>query len=96
MLYRELDKKFSAFDARDRELPIMETTAIREVYRTTYELAQSMEYELVEKTIRNLHGYKLEKQDEDRILQIERYLTELDWDGIAEVAKASLETMAKE
>ena len=95
LLYRELDKKFSAFDARDRELPIMETTAIREVYRTTYELAQRMEYELVEKTIRNLHGYKLEKQDEDRILQIERYLTELDWDGIAEVAKASLETMAK-
>ena len=44
-----------------------------------------MDYEMMDGLLKELRGYRLPEADRERISQIERLLTELDWDGIIHI-----------
>ena len=50
----------------------------------------TMDYGLMDNLISDLRGYKLESEDANRLSQIEKLLTELDWDGIIKAANEAL------
>ena len=54
------------------------------------EIAMTMDYGLMDNLISDLRKYKLESEDADRLSQIEKLLTELDWDGIEAIAREAL------
>lgn len=85
-MYRSLDKELSWLDKTDDELPAIEAEALEEAYRTIVEIAGSMDYEMMDDIIKELHGYSLPEADRKKLAEIEKMLTELDWDGIAKVA----------
>ncbi len=84
-MYRELDKALGG--GEKEELPRIDAKALREGYQTMYEIAQSMDYELMDEVLANLRGYSFEPEDEERISSIEKSLTELDWDAIISLVK---------
>ena len=45
---------------------------------------------LMEDMLKNLRGYRLPKPDARKVSEIERMLTELDWDGIIRTASEDL------
>ena len=51
------------------------------------EIAGSMDYGLMEDILKNLNGYSLPTADREKIDNIGRLLTELDWDGIVKVVE---------
>ena len=88
--YRALDAKLSGLDSSDKDLPEIEQRAMNEAYQTIAEIAGSMDYELMDNILNELHGYDLADDDKKTISEIERLLTELDWDGISGKAKEAL------
>jgi hypothetical protein len=81
-MYRTFDRHLEAFDTRDSDLPDIDEKALKEAYQTIVEIAQSMDYELMEGILSDLRTYNLPEEDAKRVAAIERMLTELDWDGI--------------
>ena len=62
---------------------------LKDAYQTIVEIAQSMDYGLMDDMIRNLKGYDL-GEDTANISRIEEMLSQLDWDGIAKIAEKGL------
>ena len=87
-MYRELDKALGG--GAEETLPKIDAKALKEGYQTMYEIAQSMDYELMDEILSNLRGYSFEPEDEERISAIEKLLTELDWEGIISIVKEVL------
>ncbi len=81
-LYREVDKSLGVFDKNDEDRPDISASEMEDAYKTIQEIAESMDYGLMENVLDRLREYKLPTSDEERIERIERLLTELDWDGI--------------
>ncbi len=84
-MYRELDKALDG--GEEKQLPSIGAKALKEAYQTMYEIAQSMDYELMDGILSDLRGYSFEPADEERISAVEKLLTELDWDGISALVK---------
>ncbi|MBQ3911910.1 MAG: response regulator [Lachnospiraceae bacterium] len=84
-MYRELDKALDG--GEEKQLPAIGAKALKEAYQTMYEIAQSMDYELMDGILSDLRGYSFEPADEERISAVEKLLTELDWDGISALVK---------
>ncbi|MBR4530412.1 MAG: response regulator [Lachnospiraceae bacterium] len=84
-MYRSLDEALSPLDHAGEDLPGIDPKALREAYQTIGEIAQSMDYELMEGILADLKGYHLPEQDAERIRTIGKMLTGLDWDGIAKI-----------
>jgi putative nucleotidyltransferase with HDIG domain len=91
-MYRDLDRRLGALDAKEETMPGIDRKALKEAYQTIAEIAQSMDYELMEEILASLHGYRLPGEDSDRIAEIEGLLTGLDWDGIIKLAQEALDT----
>ena len=89
-MYRTLDDKLSWLDRGGEDLPEISGDAMREAYQTIVEIAGSMDYELMDDILKNLHGYTLSAADGKRVAEIEKLLTELDWDGIIKKAEEGL------
>ena len=81
-MYRTFDRHLEAFDTKDSDLPDIDEKALKEAYQTIVEIAQSMDYELMEGILSDLRTYNLPEADAKRVAAIEKMLTELDWDGI--------------
>ena len=81
-MYRTFDRQLEAFDTKESDLPDIDAKALKEAYQTITEIAQSMDYELMEGILSDLRTYNLPDADAKRVAAIERMLTELDWDGI--------------
>lgn len=81
-MYRELDEKLSAPEETEANLPPIDEASMKEAYQTILEIANSMDYGLMEDLLRNLHEYKLPEKDRIKLSRIDSLLTELDWDGI--------------
>ncbi len=81
-MYRELDGKLSCLDKADEDLPPIAPEELKDAYLTIVEAAGSMDFGMVEDVLKSLHEYRLPEADGERIERIERFLTELDWDGI--------------
>ncbi|MCR4909195.1 MAG: response regulator [Lachnospiraceae bacterium] len=88
--YRELDKHLSAMDSESRSLPGIEAGAMKEAYQTIAEIADAMDYALMEELLKNLRTYRLAPADEKTVGSIEKMLTELDWEGITQAAEKAL------
>ncbi|MCR5403651.1 MAG: response regulator [Butyrivibrio sp.] len=89
-MYRGLGGKLMWLEQTDEDLPEIPDTDLKEAYQTILEIAGSMDYGLMEDLLKELRGYRLSSKGRDRISNIERKLTELDWDGIiAEVKEES-------
>ncbi|MBP5653526.1 MAG: Hpt domain-containing protein [Lachnospiraceae bacterium] len=84
-MYRELDKALDG--GEEKQLPAIGAKALKEAYQTMYEIAQSMDYELMDGILTDLRGYSFEPADEERISAVEKLLTELNWDGISALVK---------
>ncbi len=86
-MYRELDAKLTLLDPKQETLPALNPGSMREAYQTMVELAGSMEYELMDDLLKELHGYRLTQEDGERIAEVEQKLSRLDWEGIVEIAR---------
>ena len=89
-MYRGLDSHLSWLDGDGEELPEIDAAALKEAYQTIDEIAGSMDYEMMDGLLKELHGYSLPEADRRRIADIEKLLTELDWDGILNKAREAI------
>lgn len=80
--YRALDKKLEAFDEQRIKPRILSSDMRREAMCTISEIAESMDYGMMEDLINDLKKYDLSEEDRSLIEQIEDMLLKLDWDGI--------------
>jgi len=63
---------------------------LQEAYQTITEIAGNYDYELMDDLLKNLRGYRLPPSDREKLSDIEKMLTELDWDGIMKKAGEAL------
>lgn len=84
--YRSLNDGLSWLDGTAQEQPEISESKLKEAYQTMTEIAGSYDYELMDGLLKELRGYRLSPPDRERISDIEKMLTELDWDGIAKKA----------
>ena len=92
-LYRSLDERLKWLersDSLDEELPEISEDELHEAYQTMVEIAGSCDYELMDDLLKNLRGYRLSLSDREKLSDIEKMLTELDWDGIINKAGEAL------
>ncbi|MCR5252058.1 MAG: response regulator [Lachnospiraceae bacterium] len=85
-MYRSLNDGLSRLDSTDEDRPEISGSMLKEAYQTIAEIAGSYDYELMDGILKDLRGYRLPASDRERISDIEKMLTELDWEGIAEKA----------
>lgn len=89
-MYRRLDASLAGLSGRNEERPGIDAASLKEAYRTMTEIAQGMDYELMEDLLKDLRGYSLPAADEERINKTGELLTGLDWDGIIGIAEDAL------
>ena len=85
--YRELCGKLSEFDEKEREREKLSEELRKDAFMTITEVADSMDYGLMEQLIKDLRGYDLSKEDESIVDEVEKKLFELDWEGIIEIVR---------
>lgn len=85
--YRELDKKLADRDEKATEKPELTEELRKDAFMTIAEVADSMDYGLMEQLIKDLKGYSMSKEDESVVDEVERKLLELDWEGIIETVR---------
>ncbi len=90
-LYRSLDAKLQILDRQKEDLPPIEPESLKEAWQTIVEVAQSMDYELMEVILNNLRSYLLPPSGEETVRTIEMQMTQLDWEGIAKTAGEALQ-----
>ncbi len=78
-------------DNKKANLPEINPSLLKEGYSTIFEVAMEMDYPMMEEVLKDLRSYKLPANDDSIIALIEKHLTELDWNKIAELAKKGLE-----
>ena len=49
-----------------------------------------MDYGLMEDVLKGLRGFNLPDKDRERVSRIEKMLTELDWEGMTQVAQEGI------
>ncbi|MBQ7582122.1 MAG: response regulator, partial [Lachnospiraceae bacterium] len=86
-MYRHLNENLSGLDTPEEMKPEIGPEEMKEAYQTIGEIAESMDYGLMDTLLKDLRGYSLGQQDAGSIAQIETQLTDLDWEGIARTAK---------
>ena len=89
-MYRSLDARLSWLDQKEESLPRISPGALKEAYQTIHEIADSMDYGMMEEVLKDLRGYELPEADRERMSRFETMLTELDWDGIISLAGESV------
>ncbi|MBR6159998.1 MAG: response regulator [Lachnospiraceae bacterium] len=86
--YRQLDAKLSALDnvsGQKKEL----TDAMRnEAFRTIAEIAESMDYGMMDEVISDLKGYSMSSEDAQTVSLIEEKLNALEWDAIKDIVNS--------
>ncbi len=85
--YRELCGKLSEFDEKEGDREKLSEELRKDAFMTIAEVADSMDYGLMEQLIKDLRGYSLSKEDETVVNEVEKKLFELDWEGIIETVK---------
>ena len=85
--YRNLRDALTLLDTDEEDLPEIEPGAMKEAYKTAFEIAQIMDYGMMDSFLKDLKSYKLPSEDKEKIARIERMLTELNWDGIIKIVR---------
>ena len=81
-MYRTIDGMLSWLDDSGDDLPEIGESALKEAYQTIAEIAESMDYTLMDEILGNLRGFRLPEADRESVHSIEIMLSRLDWDGI--------------
>ncbi len=83
--YRSLNDKLKVLDKKDDD-SLMEFTESmkKDAFNTMIEIANSMDYGMMETLLDDLKSYRLSDEDDKIIKNIRKMLLELDWDGISE------------
>ena len=89
-MYRDLGDKLTGDEAEDAK-EMIDPAAMKEAYQTIYEIAGSMDYGLMDGILSDLKNYAMMDKDKENIHNIEKHLTELDWEAIAALAKTALD-----
>ncbi len=86
-MYRELDTALSGFDEEEKEKPELSDDMRKEAFQTMEEVAQAMDYGMMEQVLKDLKGYSLSEADTDLVKELEALMMQLDWDEILELVK---------
>jgi response regulator RpfG family c-di-GMP phosphodiesterase/signal transduction histidine kinase/HPt (histidine-containing phosphotransfer) domain-containing protein len=89
-MYRKLDEALGAMDESGTGKPLISEAQMKEAYQTLLEITESMDYGLLEGLLKDLEKYELSIDDENNLTSIELMMTELDWEGIASLAREAL------
>ena len=89
-MYRALNEKFAPLDEDDNSLPQISPEAMKDAYETIAEIASAMDYEMMDRILSELKGYRLLPQDKAYVAEMEKYMTELDFDLIGRTARKAL------
>ena len=87
--YRELDAKLSPLDPDVETKKPLSPEMRSEAFRTMGELAETMDFGMMEDFLKELKGYQLSDEDADLLKKAEECLFALDWDGIREIQQRS-------
>ena len=90
-LYRTLDEKLTCLERANENLPKISEKELKKVYASIAEIAESMDYDRMEESMKYLHGYCLSESENKRVNEIERMFIDFDWDGIVQTVKGALE-----
>ncbi len=85
--YRDLDNSLSPLDDSKGDKKHLSDAQRAEAFATMGEIAQSMDYGMMESVLNDLKGYELSAEDNEKIRSIEDALMELDWNRIEEICK---------
>ena len=85
--YRALDEALSGFDEDEKEKPELTDDLRKEAFQTMEEVAQAMDYGMMEQVLKDLKGYSLSEADTDLVKELEALMMQLDWDEILELVK---------
>ncbi len=89
-MYKEMDDNLSALDEGTGSGDMIDKASLRDAYNTIIEVAGTMDYSLMEELLKGLREYELPSSDSENIKEVEKFLTQLDWEGIESVAKRAL------
>ncbi|MCR4896064.1 MAG: response regulator [Lachnospiraceae bacterium] len=89
-MYRKLNADLGAMDESGSGKPLISGAEMKEAYQTLLEIAESMDYGLLEGLLKDLEKYELPIDDENNLTSLEMMMTELNWEGIASLAREAL------
>ncbi len=92
-MYRSLDIQLARLDEKDKDLPVADEKMMKDAYRTITEIAQSMDYGLLDEMMKDLKGYSLSEKDKETVSKIDTLMASLDWDGIVETCETALDSI---
>ncbi len=85
--YRDLDSRLAPLDENIVGRKELTGSMRKEAFNTMFEIAQSMDYGMMESVLKDLKGYDLSSGDKETIARIEDALMKLDWDAIIAAVK---------
>ena len=83
--YRNLDRQLMPLDESEEDRKDLSDAQRAEAFATMGEIAQSMDYGMMESVLGELKGYRLSPEDEEKVHLIEDALMGLDWNKIEEI-----------
>ncbi|MBR6380663.1 MAG: response regulator [Lachnospiraceae bacterium] len=89
--YRALKEKLSFLEQQKESLPEISPEEMKDAYQTIAEVAQTMDFGMMENLLKDLKGFDLTPGDRERIARIESLLTQLDWEKMKQIAEKGLE-----
>lgn len=89
-LYQKLDQELNASDGSDEDLPEIAQKDLEDAYRAIIEVAQGMDYDLMEAVMQGLRGYRFPEVERERMKTLERLFAELEWEDMQKTAEQGL------
>ena len=90
--YRKLYAALAPLDEGKKDKKELTDKMRTEAFNTINEIAQSMDYGMMETVLSDLKDYDLTKEDKEKIRKIEDALLKLDWDGIVSLASPEVKS----
>ncbi len=87
--YRSLDAALSPLDEDRGDRKELGESQRKEAFQAICEIAECMDYGMMEEVLRDLKEYRLSEADDAALRDLEEKLTQLDWDGIAKIARSA-------
>ncbi|MCR5487237.1 MAG: response regulator [Lachnospiraceae bacterium] len=88
--YRSLDEKLAGLDQRNEDLLPITPEMRNEAFQTIGEIADSMDFGMMEEVLKEIKAYRLDSGDEEAIKRIEGMLMRLDWEEIVQEVRKLL------
>ena len=84
-MYRELNARLSRLDEGENDLQELTDEMRKEAFQTMEEIADSMDFGLMEGILQDLKHYRLSSEDEQMLHDVEELLMKLDWEGMKDI-----------